>query len=343
MNCKHSHITSLFCAMIFTALSSHMANAQDYHWAQPFLAKNLFNPALAAQSRNDVNASLHYRNQWSSITKSYRTIAATFDMKLDNIKSKTWRTLFVGATLYDDKAGDLNYGLFSIKPFAGMDLFRSKDSTHSITIFLAGGIGQRSIQTSMIQTDNQYNGDIFDASAHSGETFDRTSFMYGDISLGFNYSYLFKNSSTLNASISAHHINKPNQSHFNEDISLPINWIYQLEYSRRINVLTIEPYIISFHQKPNQELLFGSLALLSLNESKGNTLSAGTHLSYRLQDAINTGIVVTYNQWTAAITYDINTSTLKRASNGKGGTEISLLYGLKKVKPTKLIPPCRIL
>jgi hypothetical protein len=47
---------------------------------------------------------------------------------------------------------------------------------------------------------------------------------------------------------------------------------------------------------------------------------------YRLKDAVNPYVGMEINGFTVGLTYDMNVSTLKPASNYRGGMEISVIY-----------------
>jgi hypothetical protein len=55
----------------------------------------------------------------------------------------------------------------------------------------------------------------------------------------------------------------------------------------------------------------------------------------RFNDAIIPMMSMDYANFTLGISYDINTSGLKPASNSQGGLEISLCYIIKTFKPLK--------
>ena len=46
-----------------------------------------------------------------------------------------------------------------------------------------------------------------------------------------------------------------------------------------------------------------------------------------------------YGPWTGRISYDINTSTLNNATNGRGGTELSVTYIFNRPNPNP-VPTC---
>ena len=70
------------------------------------------------------------------------------------------------------------------------------------------------------------------------------------------------------------------------------------------------------------------------------TFYLGGH--YRLDDAIIATVGLDYKNFRFGASYDINTSTLKEASSGRGGIELSLVYTgcILPVIPSRYEMPC---
>jgi len=62
----------------------------------------------------------------------------------------------------------------------------------------------------------------------------------------------------------------------------------------------------------------------------------------RLGDALIPKIAVEYNSWYAGVSFDINTSSFKEATNGRGGPEFSLIYTFAKSRPLSQLKACPI-
>ncbi|HRF76460.1 MAG TPA: type IX secretion system membrane protein PorP/SprF, partial [Chitinophagales bacterium] len=64
--------------------------------------------------------------------------------------------------------------------------------------------------------------------------------------------------------------------------------------------------------------------------------------AYRLDDAIIASVGMDFKNFRFGASYDINTSTLKEASSGNGGFELSLVYTgcILPVIPTHYVMPC---
>ena len=64
--------------------------------------------------------------------------------------------------------------------------------------------------------------------------------------------------------------------------------------------------------------------LLESDEDNPTTISAGAF--YRWNDAVIPMVKLTHNGLSAGFTYDVNVSSLKTASYGRGGFELTLSY-----------------
>ena len=84
-------------------------------------------------------------------------------------------------------------------------------------------------------------------------------------------------------------------------------------------------------QGPHTNIIAGTMLQCQLKGSskytgyvQGSSFSFGAY--YRNNDAVIASMVYKYETYAVGVSYDINVSKLKGASNGRGGIEISLRY-----------------
>ena len=94
---------SLLGSFFMFAIS--MSNAQDVHFSQAIYSPLTLNPALAGVS-SPITAIVNYRTQWKSVASPYSTIAASFDMRLNENRRQRKGILAFGINFLNDKAGD---------------------------------------------------------------------------------------------------------------------------------------------------------------------------------------------------------------------------------------------
>ena len=218
-----------------------------------------------------------------------------------------------------DKAGDGNFGTLQAVLSYSYLFALGSDSVNFLSAGLQVGFVQRSVNYSSLTFDNQFNGDAYNPTASSGENPSRTSFTYADINAGFGWTSHFDNG-TWSTGISLQHLNKPNQSFYDgEKIPLPMRWQVNVNPTFKAGEsLTLLPAVLFMQQNKFSEFTGGIEAKFSVKKNARN-IAFGIGGYGRLKDAIIPAVAVYYNNLRVGLSYDINTSSLKRASNSRGG------------------------
>lgn len=198
------YLFAFLCLIVFL----FPAQAQDPQYSQFYAAPLYLSPAFAG-SALAPRVVVNYRNQWPAMSAKYVTFSASFDHYFPKVNSG------VGLLVTSDKQG-----------FGGL---RSTDigAMYSYRLRLAENLFfQPGFQLSFVMRDiNFYDltfGDQYDDRGFTGNptaepigTGERVA--YADFSSGgLIYSERFW------VGFSAHHMNRPNQSFFNEDSRLPM-------------------------------------------------------------------------------------------------------------------------
>lgn len=338
--------------ILFLLLSLHLLNAQDIHFSQFSMAPLVQNPAMAG-AVNNLEARLNYRNQWGSIGIPYKTFAASIDARMKKGKSKTGFWGF-GVNFYNDESGDSR--LTSTIANISTTYHVTINPYNTLGFGFQTGMGQRSINTSNFQWGSQFvQGSGFISSLPSGESFETPSFMYLDLTGGLVYSYNNTagrkkvtgnnfNQGTLGFSI--FHFNRPEYSFNRTGERLHIKYVAHGDFLFSIQgtKFAINPGFLFYSQGPNTEILMGGMIRYDLiPESKytgafnGGGIFAGAYI--RARDAVVVATRIEVGDWALGISYDINTSTLRSATGGRGGLELSLRYINRSVRfgaPAKL-------
>ncbi|MGL5890792.1 MAG: PorP/SprF family type IX secretion system membrane protein, partial [Bacteroidia bacterium] len=177
--------------------------AQDPHFSQYCEAPMLLNPALTAVFDN-YRASANYRTQWRGITTPYTTLAASFEMKLDQTpwtKEKSKRVeiyhqslnkLCAGVQFLTDKAGDGSYK--STLVLLALSKSVQLNKTNSLTLGLQGGVVQRSVNNAAFLWPDQFNGSVYSSSLPTGESFAGDRYTQADFSAGLLWSHGYETS-----------------------------------------------------------------------------------------------------------------------------------------------------
>lgn len=329
-------IIALFLIFNF---SFFLSFAQDIHFSQFYMSPLNQNPAMAG-ANYDMQIILNYKDQWRSVATPYKTMAASFDIRLNKQKPKKG-FLAAGLNLFNDKAGDSKMGTMQANLNLAYHLRLGEYST--IGAGLMGGFVQRSISYSDLEWGNQYDGTKYNATLATGETQGSSAFTLIDAGAGLVWTYNNTAGSIkvddnhdlkANVGVAVFHPHQPTYSyakmsteklyakivvHGNAVISVP---------GKNLGFI---PGFMYYKQGPAQEIYAGSLLRYKLQQNskytgikKGAAVSLGAF--YRAKDAVVAAFLLEYSNYALGVSYDLNTSKLKTVSTGRGGIEITLRF-----------------
>ena len=142
------------------------------------------------------------------------------------------------------------------------------------------------------------------------------------------------------------HLNKPKESFVGGDNKLsPRTVISGGAYWFVLPKFTIAPGIVHTSTKKASEFLAGANFYYSLGKdySLSKTIFLGSYIRHgfsNITDANYYALGMTMSGYTACVSYDINISELKVASNNRGAFEISLIYTGLNTRSSKTQVPC---
>lgn len=305
-------------------------NGQDIHFSQFFETPMLRNPSLAGIFDGDIRIQGVYRSQWGSVTEPYKT--GSFNLEYKKPIGKGDDFITTGLQLVYDKAGTTDFTTTNILPALNYHKSLGGEKTQYLSLGFMGGIVQRRLDRSKITTNNQYDGNGYNPAMSDGEVFINSNYSYLDGSVGMTYnSALSVNKPHDNyfVGVAYHHFNRPKNSFYQRpDIELSPKWVF----SAGVRFTVSEQSYITFQadrsvQGTSKETIGGALYSIKIGEDYEKpdyTLHVGGFL--RWQDAFIPVIKLDYNPFSIALSYDVNVSELKTASQGHGGMELSVTY-----------------
>ncbi|MEO9531177.1 MAG: PorP/SprF family type IX secretion system membrane protein [Crocinitomicaceae bacterium] len=314
-------------------LGTLSATAQDFHLSQYDAAALNANPGMTGVFKGDYRLHGHFRTQWMAIaTQPFTTGLISFDA---NRGKWGW-----GIQAANFRAGTGSYNVISILPSAAFKIPFGKKKYSFFSIGAQAGIFQKSIKISALTFGDQYspyNGGQF--SNATAEAFGDANQLNLDVNVGVMY-YYAKPAIRVNpfGGISMYHVNRPTES-FIQDQGNKLPFRYQAIAGARVvitNKIAVIPKVLWQHQEKANELTFSALGQFYLEAYDLFLLGGGT---YRNKDAAILEFGIKYGQWTGRFSYDINTSTLNNATNGRGGSEISVTYIFNRPNPNP-VPTC---
>ncbi len=330
-SCFFSLCVSILC------LVALKTNAQDMHFSQYGEAPLTLNPALCSVAY-DVRVLTNYKNQWASVASPFKSYGFSAEV---GIKYRKHGNAYIssGLSAYRDIAGDAQLGTTHVNGVLGAVV---KAGLYSkVSGALSAGITMKSVNANVFQWENQYDGYMYVASAPSGEKFMPGNSNYADFGLGFNWNYS-KSEQYISASngirfdvgFAAYHFNQPKHSYIhvkNERRLMKLNFYGNANIGLKGSNLCLLPGLMVSMQGPSKEIIPSFLLKYIIQEQSVHTylvkpcaISGGLH--YRYKDAIVPAVLFEYSMYAIGVSYDVNLSSLKTASQYKGGMEICLKF-----------------
>lgn len=323
-----------FFATIGISLLVLCVKAQDIHFSQFYMNPVYLNPALTGNFEGDWRFSANQRSQWRSVSRPFNTIA----IAAENREGLLLPGLYYAANLLHDAAGDGNLRTTELNISTAYQLFIDLDSVHSVTPAFQIGFNHRSVDVSKLSFDTQFNGFYYDPSLPIYETFETTSRLGLNFSVGAIYTYRKAKRKQITAGLGWFNLPQVKQSFYGNNLikrdrRLVIHGkgTYELNYE-----WDIQPGVLMQFQGKYKEIVFGANARYLYKDKKGEFIAPYAGLWFRNKDALYMTVGAYYNNWIAGISYDINVSQLLPASNVRGGLEFSLQYILHLFKPKEI-------
>ena len=324
-------IPFLICLLLVSA-----AIGQDIHFSHFFAAPLNLNPALTGHFDGKYRVGGNYKNQWQSVTEPYRTFSGYGDYKLSR---KSNRNQFsAGLLLIHDESGDGD--LTVNKAFGSLAYQKSFHFPIRINAGIGVGYVQKSLDFSKLFFDNQWTNAGFNENILSGEAVGEEKLNYLDVQAGVVIDYIFPDDHLVYVGLNYAHAFTPKESFYNNANELGDRPV--LHGGGRFLLddgLVIEPSFIFMDQNKAREFIGGANAGLDLKKQIPTMLWAGFYIRGS-GDAIPVA-GIQYNNIKALVSYDINFSTLKPASENRGGIEFSIQYIGDIIKePGIIVVPC---
>ncbi len=323
----------LFCVGNFSVFS------QDIHFSQYNLTPLAINPALAGAYKN-FEAIANYKSQWTSLSpNAYKTIMVSCDSRMMQSKWKS-KWLTAGLNVFKEKAGDGNMSTLQSNLSFGFHTMLS--DKHTLGGALLVGFAQRGIDYAPLSWNDQYQNGSYDKTNPSGETSLSSTgkFSYPDVGFGIlhQFSKGLDYSTTndmilIRTGLAVTHLNKPSYTFAGSNERLYARIIGHIDAVIGIpnTNFAILPGFLYMRQGPSSEIIPGSYFRYVFRKdskftgiAKSASIAVGTHL--RLKDSFIPSVQLELSEYTIGISYDVNISSLKSVSYGKGGFEISLRY-----------------
>jgi len=328
----------LYPLILFFFVISTKVQAQDPHLSLWQYAPLYANPAMGSVYNGQFRASVQYRNQWYAIlgNDAFTTLHASFDARLPVFESDY---ISLGFNVLSDQAGSARYGQNLYNLTAGYMKILSGNYRGGPTQYLIAtgqfGFGQRGINYDDLQFSEQFIDGSFDPGAATGENFNTNSRTYTDFNAGLMWYGVFDDRFSVWVGGSGFHLNQPS-IHFFDDTSQPLHTRLSFQAGGEIPLsddISVLPSILYMTQGPSNELALGaSLRYAQTQYWDEVALRAGFMqrivggINGLASDALAISAGLEYQRLMMMVNYDLNSSSLSRATNNRGAFELSLIY-----------------
>ncbi|MBC7850804.1 MAG: PorP/SprF family type IX secretion system membrane protein [Chitinophagaceae bacterium] len=318
---------------ILASLLLFITHAQDPNFSQFFVSPLTLNPALTGKFNGEFRLAGNYRDQWPAITKAFVTSTASLDMPILRNSISELDTWGVGVLAMTDKTanGIWSSNLISVTTayHKGLD----EDGLHQLGIGFQATYntqrldgtklnfeeeldqnGQWNFPTDEPVNDRVLNVNFFDFS---------TGILYNGSTDGYNNFYI---------GASAYHLNKPKTTFAGDAFyTLPVRYTVHAGGIIPLGDATRNIYLSSLFSTQNNanNIVLGGAVGFALNDDPDNPSNFYSGIWTRfnnVSDAIIPYVGLEFNGFRLGVSYDVNISALKPASQSRGGIEVSLIY-----------------
>ncbi|MBN4072203.1 PorP/SprF family type IX secretion system membrane protein [Flavobacteriales bacterium AH-315-E23] len=325
MTLRNSRLATLI--MLMVTLSIELVIAQDSHISQFYASELTLNPALTGEFSGEHRGYLNYRAQWRSLIKTapYETTILAYDRPL--------KRFGVGGYIMNNRAGSSGINFLNLVLSGSYEVSIDPQRVHHLTTGIQLGIiNKRYVPTTFdAQYDTTYGDPWFNESLPTGEVYQNLNYFLPEVNFGVFY-YNAKRYVTFNpyGGISGFHLTNPRETFYSTKNKLPLRIVGYGGTKIHIDkIYSVDANFLYMMQANDYEFQFGALLTYDI-EGSDNNFFAGPY--YRNKDAFIFHVGGTYDDYVIRFSYDINTSSLKSVSKGRGGFEVSITYVKQKAR-----------
>jgi type IX secretion system PorP/SprF family membrane protein len=330
-----------FYFVILIAMQAGLVSAQDPSFSQFFASPLTLNPALTGKFNGDLRAAGNYRNQWPTVNKAYITSTLSVDFNLLQDKLREGDQWGFGILAMTDKTanGILNSNYFGLSTAYHKAI--DEDGMHTIGVGFQGVYANRILDGPRLHfVDGLQLDGSWLPSASEPVNLQVVSTSFFNINAGILYNGSLNGTNAVYFGVAMYNINQPKESFLGADnITVPSRLtIHGGGYFPSKN--SGETWYVSAlynRQATASELVFGGALELSAStdESKPVNVYIGSWIRLNnVGDAVIPYVGLDYDRFNLGMSYDVNVSGFKLASQSQGGIEISLIYLFKKPDDT---------
>ncbi|MEQ1676128.1 MAG: PorP/SprF family type IX secretion system membrane protein [Chitinophagaceae bacterium] len=311
-----------------------VSKAQDPNFSQFFASPLTLNPALTGKFDGTFRLAGNFRNQWPTINNAFVTRTASIDFGILNNRLSDIDKMGVGILGVTDRAGDgvlvTNYAGLSLAYHKGLD----EDGFHQIGAGFQGTFVNKRLDISKVDFEDELTPLGFTGVTSEIFSSKQISISYFDMNAGILYNGSTNGYNNFYIGASMYHINRPKESFRGGDYLLAARTTIQAGGKIPIGSYHALHFAAnhSMQAKAHNTVVGGAFSY-NVNNSDENPTNFFIGAWYRFNDAAIPYVGLEFAGIHIGASYDANTSSLKPASNTRGGMEVSLIYIKKPSDP----------
>ncbi len=316
--------------------------SQDIHFSQNNLAPTTVNPASTGDFNGSFRVGNIYRRQWASISTPFITNALTYDQSIYQNISK----LSGGVSVIYDRSGDLQYTDAEIYLSTSYQtpIFNSK---HKLSFGLQPGITIKSISQNNLSLPNQFDFSqgTFNPDLPTNDILTNNQKSSFIANTGISWSYTTSKFNS-NLGFSVFNITQSGASFFNNKEQTPVRLNPSANFTFNFdNNFFINPSLQYQFQRGATSSIIGTNVGYMFKKNAANLKSVYAGAMVRTGFSRNTDAVIPnlgmrIHNFDIGVAYDVNRSSLKSATGGRGAFEIAIIYTQFYQLLSKITPTC---
>lgn len=327
---------------LFLAALIHLAaHAQDPGFSQFYSSPLTLNPALTGKFDGLHRVAGNYRDQWPEISKAFITSTISLDMGMMTGRISETDTWGIGVMAMTDKTANgvltSNYLSLSTAYHKGLD----ENGLHQIGVGFQGTYAGKRLDGGKLDFEEELD----ELGGWTNPTNEPINGMlininYFDFNAGILYNGSTNGFNNYYIGTSFYHINRPQESFngvyylLNPRFTVHSGGYFPVGLSNNIVHLSA----VHSRQAGAFNTVIGGAIALNANNDPDNPTSFYAGSWFRLGDAVIPYIGLEFSDFRLGVTYDVNISNLKTASQSRGGIELSLVYVKRHSDGRKNIP-----
>jgi type IX secretion system PorP/SprF family membrane protein len=325
--------------LFFVVLMGSITNAQDPHFSQFFASPLTLNPAFTGKFSGNLRVAGNYRNQWPTINRAFTTSTVSVDLPIMQNRIAANDTWGVGVMGYSDQSANsavkFNYLTLSTAFHKGLD----EEGYHQIGAAFQGTYSNMMVNVSNLKFEDQLTSSGF--TGVTSEVFNNTTLQnsYFDLNAGILYSGSSADDNNFYAGVSMYHINRPKQQFtgafflLNPRTTIHAGGYFPVGGSSKLHLSGL----FSTQAQASETVVGGAMEFVVADASVESPVSVYVGSWIRMNDAVIPYVGLEFSDFRLGVTYDATISSLKGASQGRGGIELSLIY-IKKSPDSRGLP-----